>query len=241
MGTIQRLDKILANMGFGSRKEVKKLIKSGAVQIDGNITTDAESKVDPEKQAIKVNGTLINYRKYVYLIMNKPQGVITATEDSRSSTVLDLIDEEYLCFDISPVGRLDKNTEGLLILTNDGEMNHSLTSPKKGVDKVYYAEVSGRVNSKDIKLFKRGITLKDGYKALPADLEIIEESDISKIKVTVREGKYHQVRRMFEAVSKKVIFLKRLSMGSLELDEDLEPGEYRELTEREIEELKSLC
>ena len=241
MGTIQRLDKILANMDFGSRKEVKKLIKSGAVQIDGNITTDAESKVDPEKQAIKVNGTLINYRKYVYLIMNKPQGVITATEDSRSSTVLDLIDEEYLCFDISPVGRLDKNTEGLLILTNDGEMNHSLTSPKKGVDKVYYAEVSGRVNSKDIKLFKRGITLKDGYKALPADLEIIEESDISKIKVTVREGKYHQVRRMFEAVSKKVIFLKRLSMGSLELDEDLEPGEYRELTEREIEELKSLC
>ncbi|MDD4834756.1 MAG: pseudouridine synthase [Lutispora sp.] len=238
---MQRLDKILANMGFGSRKEVKKLIKSGAVQIDGNITTDAESKVDPEKQAIKVNGTLINYRKYVYLIMNKPQGVITATEDSRSSTVLDLIDEEYLCFDISPVGRLDKNTEGLLILTNDGEMNHSLTSPKKGVDKVYYAEVSGRVNSKDIKLFKRGITLKDGYKALPADLEIIEESDISKIKVTVREGKYHQVRRMFEAVSKKVIFLKRLSMGSLELDEDLEPGEYRELTEREIEELKSLC
>ncbi|MDD2482055.1 MAG: pseudouridine synthase [Lutispora sp.] len=238
---MQRLDKILANMGFGSRKEVKKLIKSGAVQIDGNITTDAESKVDPEKQAIKVNGTLINYRKYVYLIMNKPQGVITATEDSRSSTVLDLIDEEYLCFDISPVGRLDKNTEGLLILTNDGEMNHSLTSPKKGVDKVYYAEVSGRVNSKDIKLFKRGITLKDGYKALPADLEIIEESDISKIKVTVREGKYHQVRRMFEAVSKKVIFLKRLSMGSLELDQDLEPGEYRELTEREIEELKSLC
>lgn len=239
MGTIQRLDKVLANMGFGSRKEVKKLIKSGAVEIDGNITTDVEKKADPEKQAIKVNGTLINYRKYVYLIMNKPQGVITATEDSRSSTVLDLIEEKHLCFDISPVGRLDKNTEGLLILTNDGEMNHSLTSPKKNVDKVYYAEVAGRVNTKDIELFREGITLKDGYKALPADLEIIEESDISKIKVTVREGKYHQVKRMFEAVSKKVIFLKRLSMGSLELDQDLKPGEYRELTKEEIEELKS--
>lgn len=241
MGTTQRLDKILANIGFGSRKEVKKLIKSGAVEIDGYITTDAESKVDPEKQAIRVNGTLISYKKYIYLIMNKPQGVITATEDSRSSTVIDLIDEKHLRFDISPVGRLDKDTEGLLILTNDGGMNHSLTSPKKNVDKVYYAEVAGRVNTKDIELFREGITLKDGYKALPADLEIIEESDISKIKVTVREGKYHQVKRMFEAVSKKVIFLKRLSMGSLELDEDLEPGEYRELTEEEVKELKSLC
>lgn len=241
MGTIQRLDKILANMGFGSRKEVKKLIKSGAVEIDGNITTDVEKKADPDKQAISVNGAVISYKKNIYLIMNKPQGVITATEDSRSSTVLDLVDEEYLCFDISPVGRLDKNTEGLLILTNDGEMNHSLTSPKKNVDKVYYAEVAGRVNTKDIELFREGITLKDGYKALPADLEIIEESDISKIKVTVREGKYHQVKRMFEAVSKKVIFLKRLSMGSLELDEDLEPGEYRELTKEEVKELKSLC
>ena len=240
MGDMQRLDKALANMGFGSRKEVKKLIKCGAVEIDDAVATDAEIKVDPEKQAIKVNGSVINYRKYVYLMMNKPQGVITATEDTRLTTVLDLIDEEHLNFCPSPVGRLDKDTEGLLILTNDGGMNHGLTSPRKNIDKVYLAEVAGRVGMKDVELFRKGITLKDGYKALPADLEILEEAAISRVNIIVREGKYHQVKRMFEAVDKKVVYLKRLSMGNLKLDEALMPGEYRELTDQEVERLRSL-
>lgn len=240
MGNMQRLDKVLANMGFGSRKEVKKLIKSGVVEIDDNIVLDAESKLEPEKQSIKVNGTVINYRKYIYLMMNKPQGYITATEDFKSSTVLDLIDEKYLSFNLNPVGRLDKDTEGLLLLTNDGDMNHGLTSPKKNVNKVYFAEIAGKVNIRDVELFRSGVILDDGYKALPADLEILEESDISKVSITVKEGKYHQVKRMFEALGKKVVYLKRLKMGNLELDKTLELGEYRELTEEEVEGLKSI-
>ncbi|SHI60111.1 pseudouridine synthase [Lutispora thermophila] len=240
MGELQRLDKVLANLGYGSRKDVKKMIKNGAVEIEDIVAVDPEIKIDPETQTIKVNGRKIEYRKYIYLMLNKPQGVITATEDRRLHTVLDLIDEEYLKFEPSPVGRLDKDTEGLLLLTNDGMLNHNLTSPRKNIDKEYYAEISGRVGVKDIEDFNRGVLLDDGYKTMPADLKILEESEVSKVIITIKEGKYHQVKRMFEAVGKKVIYLKRLSMGNLKLDENLRPGEYRELTEQEIEGLKSL-
>lgn len=240
MSGFQRLDKVLANMGYGSRKDVKKMIKSGAVEVDDSVVTDPEMKIDPEVQSVKVNGRKVDYKKYIYLMFNKPQGVITATEDRRLHTVLDLIDEEYLKFEPSPVGRLDKDTEGLLLLTNDGILNHNLTSPRKKIDKEYYAEISGRVGIEDIKAFNEGVVLDDGYKTMPADLKILEQSEISKVIIRIKEGKYHQVKRMFESVGKKVIYLKRLSMGNLKLDESLRAGQYRELTEQEIEDLKSL-
>lgn len=173
-------------------------------------------------------------------MLNKPKGVITATEDRRLRTVLDLIDEEYLRFIPSPVGRLDKDTEGLLLLTNDGMLNHNLTSPRKHVDKEYYAEILGKVGIKDIEAFNEGVVLDDGYKTMPAELKILEAAPVSKVIVKIKEGKFHQVKRMFEAVDKKVIYLKRLSMGNLKLDEGLRPGEYRELTNQEVEDLKSL-
>lgn len=240
MSNLQRLDKVLANMGYGSRKDVKKMIKSGAVEIEDTVVLDPEMKIDPEVQSIKVNGKEVVYRKYIYLMLNKPKGVITATEDMSQHTVLDLIDEEYLKFNPSPVGRLDKYTEGLLLLTNDGMLNHKLTSPKKEIDKEYYAEVYGRVTKSDVDAFREGIVLDDGYKTLPAELEILEESQVSKVLVKIKEGKFHQVKRMFQAVGKKVIYLKRLRIGNLKLDETLKPGEYRELTEDEIKALSNL-
>ncbi|MGI5998617.1 MAG: pseudouridine synthase [Lutispora sp.] len=240
MSGFQRLDKVLANMGYGSRKDVKKMIKSGAVEVEDIVVLDPEMKIDPEVQSVKVNGRKVDYKKYIYLMLNKPKGVITATEDRRLRTVLDLIDEEYLRFIPSPVGRLDKDTEGLLLLTNDGMLNHNLTSPRKHVDKEYYAEILGKVGIKDIEAFNEGVVLDDGYKTMPAELKILEAAPVSKVIVKIKEGKFHQVKRMFEAVDKKVIYLKRLSMGNLKLDEGLRPGEYRELTNQEVEDLKSL-
>lgn len=238
MSSLQRLDKILANMGFGSRKEVKALIKDGYVEVDGEVITEAKEKINAENQLIKVNGIILNYRKYVYIMMNKPQGVISATEDYKHETLLDLLDMEYSYLKLHPVGRLDRDTEGLILLTNDGQLTHDLTSPKKGVPKKYYAEISGIVDDEDVESFKNGIVLDDGYKTLPSDLEIIEKSRLSKIMLTIYEGRYHQVKRMFEAVSKKVIYLKRLSIGPLELDKSLGLGKYRELTEKELSDLQ---
>lgn len=240
MRELQRLDKILANMGFGSRKEVKALIKSGCVEIDGRVVKEAEGKINPEHQIIRVNGAIINYRKHVYIMMNKPQDVISATEDAKYKTVLDLLDGEYSNYQLHPVGRLDKDTEGLMLLTNDGKLSHGLTSPKRGIPKIYYAEISGAVDNEDVAAFKEGIVLEDGYKTLPADLEVIEKASFSKIRLTIYEGKFHQVKRMFEAVDKKVVYLKRLSIGTLELDEALKPGQYRELTDEELKDLVQL-
>jgi 16S rRNA pseudouridine516 synthase len=179
----------------------------------------------------------------VYLMLNKPQGVISATEDSRERTVLDLLSDHYKHLDLFPVGRLDKDTEGLLLLTNDGKLAHNLLSPKKHVAKTYYAEVAGLVNEADLILFSSGVTLDDGYVTMPAKLVVLSQGDPllrkdSKIELTIMEGKFHQVKRMFLAVDKKVTFLKRISMGHLKLDEYLAPGEYRELTEEELQQLK---
>ena len=240
MSELERLDKILANMGFGSRKEVKALIKSGCVEIDDEVVKEAEGKINPGHQIIRVNGAIINYRKHVYIMMNKPQDVISATEDARYKTVLDLLDGEYSNYQLHPVGRLDKDTEGLMLLTNDGKLSHGLTSPKRGIPKIYYAEISGTVDNEDVAAFKEGIVLEDGYKTLLADLEVIEKAEFSKIRLTIYEGKFHQVKRMFEAVDKKVVYLKRLSIGTLELDESLKPGQYRELTDEELKGLVQL-
>ncbi|KPU43600.1 ribosomal large subunit pseudouridine synthase B [Oxobacter pfennigii] len=234
MAETQRLDKLLGNLGYGTRKEVKKLIKDKAIEVDGKRVDDPGMHVDPAKQGIEVFGEKVNYRKYIYIIMNKPQGVISATEDTREETVIDILPEEYLPFSPAPVGRLDKDTVGLLLLTNDGQLAHMLLSPKKHVPKVYYARIAGKVTQNDVEAFKEGVILDDGYKTLPAKLEIIESDVNSIIEVEIYEGKYHQVKRMFEAVGKKVTFLMRKSMGPLKLSEDLKPGQSRELTNEEL-------
>jgi len=233
MGTRQRIDKILSNMGYGTRKEVKELIKSGLVEIEGVVVKDSGQQVEADVQEIKVGGSKLFYKDYIYIIMNKPQGVISATEDSREKTVVDLLPDEFKAFDPFPVGRLDKDTEGLLLLTNDGQLSHRLLSPKKHVPKTYYAKISGRVTEKDVEAFSRGVVLEDGYKTMPSKLMILESGNTSLIEVTIYEGKYHQVKRMFQSVDKEVIYLKRIAMGELKLDGKLETGDFRELSQEE--------
>ena len=235
-----RLDKLLAHTGYGTRTEVKKLLKSKEVKVDGVVVKDAKVKVDLSKQCVTVFDEVVEYREFVYLMMNKPAGVVSATYDNRDETVIDLLEVDHQVFEPFPVGRLDKDTVGLLLLTNDGELNHRLISPKWKVDKVYYAKIDKKVTEEDIAKFKAGITLDDGYLCKEAKLEILNASeDGSEIMVTIQEGKFHQVKRMFEAVGKSVIYLKRVEFGTLPLDEDLEEGEYRELTEEELAILKS--
>ncbi|MDQ0161005.1 pseudouridine synthase [Aeribacillus alveayuensis] len=234
-----RIDKLLANMGFGSRKEVKKLLKAGVVKVDGNVMTDRKEHVDPNVQDITVNGEPIVYKEHVYFMMNKPRGYLSATEDAVQKTVLDLLEYEDLIYKPFPVGRLDKDTEGLLLLTNDGQLAHQLTSPKKHIPKKYFATILGEVTEEDIHTFQKGVLLDDGYQTKPGKLEIMESGPKSTIYLTITEGKFHQVKRMFEAVGKKVSYLKRVEMGALQLDEDLLTGEYRELTEEEIQQLKN--
>ena len=196
----ERLDKILANMGYGSRKEVRKLIKDGRVKVKESVIYDNELKVNPYEDEIFFNGQRVMYREFIYLMMNKPQGLVSSTDDPRTRTVLDLLSEEYLIYKPFPVGRLDKDTEGLLMISNDGKLAHELLSPKKGVDKKYYAKIDGYVEDKFIEVFKTGVILGDGYKTLPADLEIINADVISEIFLTIQEGKFHQVKRMFESI-----------------------------------------
>ncbi|TCP64841.1 pseudouridine synthase [Baia soyae] len=229
-----RLDKILANSGFGTRKEIKKLCKQELVRVNGQTTKDPSTHVNPYQDEIFVGNERVFYSEWVYLLMNKPAGVISATEDHQHETVIDLIDEKYRRFDPFPVGRLDKDTEGFLLLTNDGKLAHHLLSPKKHVAKTYYAEIDGVVTEEDIEAFSKGVTLEDGYQTLPGKLVILTSGMLSEIELTITEGKFHQVKRMFEAVGKKVTYLKRISMGPLELDPSLDLGEYRELTQEEV-------
>ena len=234
-----RIDKLLANSGYGTRKEVKKLLKSGVVKVDGKVEKDAKTHVDPDTQNVEVHGDLVEYKEFIYLMMNKPPGILSATEDRSQQTVVDILEEEDQLFAPFPVGRLDKDTEGLLLLTNDGQLSHSLLSPKKHVPKTYYAVILGEVTEDDIVAFKKGVTLDDGYVTMPADLTILKSGNQSEIELTIKEGKFHQVKRMFESVGKKVTYLKRIQMGELPLDETLELGEYRELTDEEVEVLRN--
>ena len=239
----QRLDKILAHSGYGTRSEIKLLVKSKVVMVNDKLIKDSGIQVNPAVDKILVNGDPIFFQAQTYLMMNKPQGVISATEDSRERTVLDLLNPPFNHAALFPVGRLDKDTEGLLLLTDDGKLAHNLLSPKKHVAKTYYAEVSGVVDQADQEAFSQGVELEDGYVTMPAQLVILVAGDPdlakdSKIELTIMEGKFHQVKRMFIAVGKKVTFLKRISMGNLKLDEYLAPGEYRELTEDELQQLR---
>lgn len=236
----QRLDKVLAHMGFGTRKMIKKLIKEKRVQVNGRPAEDPGLHVIPGRDYIEVNGEPLVYEEYIYLMLNKPQGVLSATEDRYAKVVVDLLPPRYRAFHPFPVGRLDKDAEGLLLLTNDGELAHRLLSPKKHVSKMYYAVVDGIVTESDVEAFRQGIILNDGYRTMPGELTILRSGTESEVELTIYEGKYHQVKRMFEAVSKRVLYLKRIAMGPLRLDERLRPGEYRELTEEEIIKLREL-
>ena len=232
-----RLDKLLSNMGLGTRKEVKQLLKQKVVTVDGVTVKDASMHVDPDNQDVSVYGERVQYTEFIYIMMHKPPGVISATEDVAEKTVIDLLDPFARHFKPFPVGRLDKDTEGLLLITNDGQLAHNLLSPKKHVQKTYYAKIEGVVTEEDVVAFQQGVELDDGYVTKPGKLVILSSGEKSEIELTIQEGKFHQVKRMFESVGKKVTYLKRLSMGSLMLDEQLKLGEYRELTENELETL----
>lgn len=227
---MERLDKVLAATGKWSRKEAKALIKSGRVKVQGALPKGPEDKVD-EGTEVTVDGAPIRTEKYVYLMLHKPAGVISSTEDPREKTVLTLLPQELRRIGLFPVGRLDKDTEGLLLLTNDGPLAHALLAPGKHVDKVYYAEVDGTLDEADAAAFQGGMVLGDGTACLPARLEILPEG--GRGLVTLREGKYHQVKRMLAARGKPVVYLKRLTMGPLVLDRALPAGKWRMLTEQE--------
>ncbi|ARK31777.1 pseudouridine synthase [Halalkalibacter krulwichiae] len=230
-----RIDKLLANMGYGTRKDVKKLLKSGGVHVNGETIKEGKKHINTDSDLVTVYGEEVEYKPYIYLMLNKPQGVISATEDLEHETVIDLLLYEHAMYEPFPVGRLDKDTEGFLLITNDGQFSHALMSPKKHVPKTYIATVKGMVTDVDVQRFKEGVTLDDGYVTKPGELKVIEQGPVSEIELTITEGKYHQVKRMFEAVEKKVLTLKRTKIGKLTLDPELELGTYRELRQEEID------
>ncbi|KAA6481660.1 pseudouridine synthase [Bacillus swezeyi] len=235
-----RLDKLLSHSGYGSRKDVKKILKNGAVRVDDRIVKDAKEQVDPDSHEVTVYGEPVNYQEFIYLMMNKPQGVLSATEDSRQQTVVDLLDPEFLRFEPFPVGRLDKDTEGLLILTNDGQLSHQLLSPKKHVPKTYEVHVEKPIGQAAAEQLEIGVDIGEGYVTKPAKAVIQKnENGCYRLLLTITEGKFHQVKRMLKAVDHEVIYLKRLKMGDVELDPELLPGEYRELNECELSALKN--
>lgn len=236
-----RLDKYLADMKIGTRSEVKNYIKKGRISVNGDVIKAPEQKLDLENSTVTFDGKAVSYVTIEYYMLNKPAGVLSATMDKKAKTVLDLIDAKRK--DLFPVGRLDKDTEGLLIITNDGQMAHDLLSPKKHIDKLYFAKVKGIINNEHVKAFADGLMIDNEFKAMPAKLEIIQcingSEPYTEVYVTIKEGKFHQIKRMFTCVGSEVLYLKRLAMGELKLDDNLALGEYRPLTEDEIQLLKN--
>ncbi len=236
--SMERLDKLLVSTGRWSRSEVRRLVREGRVLVDGRIAATPEEKHDAQSAAICVDGAAVPLRRFVYVMLHKPAGVLSATEDGRGRTVLELLAPEHRKRGLFPVGRLDKDTEGLLLLTDDGALAHDLLSPKKHVDKRYFVRVDGALTQADCDAFAAGMTLADGLRCLPAGLEILSSDVQSEAIVTLREGKFHQIKRMLAACGKPVVYLKRLSMGPLSLDPSLAPGAWRELTADEEKMLK---
>ncbi len=226
-----RLDRLLSELGVASRSELRSIIRAGRVKVDGAVVTAPDRRVDAQINTISLDGELLRWQRFRYFMMDKPEGVLSVTEDRRQETVLDRLPPELKRLELFPVGRLDKDTSGLLLLTNDGDFAHRVISPKSGVEKRYRAEVEGVPDEADVRAFAQGIVLADGMHCLPARLEITGESVCY---VTVMEGKYHQVKRMLAACGKPVKHLRRLSVGSLELGESLEPGGIRELGREDL-------
>ena len=235
-----RLDKFLVENGLGSRSQVKDVLKKGLVLVNGRAEKSPKTQINETADEVVVSGQKLTYEKFVYYLLNKPKGYISATEDERHKTVLDLLDETARQKEVFPVGRLDIDTHGLLLLTNNGKLAHAMLSPKKHVEKVYRAKVAGLMNQSDVERFARGIELKD-FTCHPAQLKIVEldeEKEISLVEITLAEGKFHQVKRMVAACGKEVTDLQRLSMGPLQLDPELALGEWRRLTEEEMKSLE---
>lgn len=229
-----RLDKFLSECGICSRSESKIFIKKGMITVNGKKAAKGEEKIDPDNDEIMFKGQKIIYAEFEYYMLNKPAGVVSATEDKNDKTVIDLVPKPH-AKDIFPVGRLDKDTEGLLIITNDGETAHRLLSPKKHVDKTYFVRTTGgEIGTEEVEKLENGVDIGEEKLTLPAEIEILKNGEISESLLTIREGKFHQVKRMFKAVGREVIYLKRISMGNIKLDESLEKGECRKLSEDEI-------
>lgn len=235
-----RLDKLLAHAGYGSRKDVKELLKKKRVEIANKVVVKGNVHVNPQEQIVTVDGEAIYYERYLYMMVHKPQNFISATVDDRDKTVIDLVPEKYQHYDLAPVGRLDKDTEGLILLTNDGMLNHIITSPKTEIYKTYYAKIDGVVEDDHIKKFLDGVVLDDGYKTIKAYLDIVTSGPTSEIELSICEGKFHQVKRMFRAIDMEVIYLKRIRIGDIYLDKDLPIGKTRLLNQIELAYIESL-
>lgn len=236
-----RLDKYLANSGVGTRKEVKEFLKKRKIKINDKIVIDGSVNVKENEDIIKYEDNIIKFKPFIYIMLNKPNGVISATEDKKYKTVIDILDNNYRTYDIFPVGRLDIDTEGLLILTNDGKLSHNLLSPNKHVNKKYYVELKTEITLEMIQKLENGIKLEENFVTKNAKIEMLKnENNLKKVFITITEGKFHQVKRMFKAVNNEVLYLKRIQMGNLTLDDKLGLGEYRELTEIELEKLKNI-
>lgn len=232
---MMRLDKYLVAMQAGSRSEVKDLCKKGLITVNGIICKQSDTKIDENKDEVTCRGQLLSYEKYRYYMLHKPAGVVTATRDNHDKTVLDLL-EGINTKDLSPAGRLDKDTEGLLLLTNDGELIHNLLSPKKHVDKTYYVKAGKPLSLSDIQALEQGVDIGEETLTLPARAQLLSDKELL---LTIQEGKFHQVKRMLQAVNNEVLYLKRMTFGSLSLDESLAPGQFRPLTREEIDSLKN--
>ena len=228
-----RLDKFLCELNIGTRSQVKAYLKQGLVTVNGSVVKKPEEKVDETSDTVTFKGKALKYQPFVYYMLNKPMGVVSATQDNTCKTVLDLIESDRKK-DLFPVGRLDKDTEGLLLITNDGNLAHNMLSPKKHVDKTYLVGIAHDLKDNDIQALEQGVDIGEEKMTLPAKVEVLSEKEIL---LTIHEGKFHQVKRMLQAVSNEVVTLKRVTFGSLTLDETLKPGEYRELTIEEIGEL----
>lgn len=234
-----RLDKFLSHMRLGSRREVKEMVRAGLVSVNGETVRDSGLVVDPERDLVAVDGQPVFFKEYIYLMMNKPAGYLSATKDDYGPTVIDLLSPDWSGWELFPVGRLDKDTEGLLLLTNDGRLAHSLLSPRAHVPKTYYLRVEGEISSTDAERLECGVVLDDGYRTMPAGVRILHTGEVSELELTIYEGKFHQVKRMLASLGKRVTYLRRIAMGGLELDPGLAPGEVRELTEAELKLLRS--
>lgn len=238
-----RLDKYLGNSGVGTRKEIKEFLKKRKIKVNDKIVIDGSIKIKEYEDVIKFEDNIVEYKPFVYIMLNKPSGVISATEDKRHKTVIDILENNYKTYNIFPIGRLDIDTEGLLLLTNDGQLSHNLLSPNKHVDKKYYVELKTEITAEIIEKLENGIKLEENFITKNAKIEVMKdekniEKDLKKVFITITEGKFHQVKRMFKAVNNEVLYLKRVQMGNLKLDKKLSLGEYRELTENELRNLK---
>jgi len=234
-----RLDRLLALLGLGTRAQVKEIVRAGRVTVDGKAVRDAGTQVNAQRSAVCVDGRRLEYKAVRHVMMNKPQGILTAARDKKQRTVMDLLPPMYMAMDCMPAGRLDKDTEGLLVITSDGQLAHRIISPKKDVSKVYFARVDGKLGEEDVSAFASGLHICDSdgeFDARPAGLEILGEADgLTEVRVRVTEGKYHQVKRMLASRNAPVVYLKRLQIGALKLDPALEPGQWREMNEEEVQ------